>query len=121
MSTGLGVVWITPPTALLKAIEQYGAKVLVAVHAVADFIAQRLQDDARRDAPWTDRTGNARSGLFSLVDDAAEKIVSIYLAHTMDYGVFLELANGGRYAVIMKTIEKDAPLLKQMLDELFAE
>lgn len=118
-STGLGLVWITPPSKLADAVKQYGIKALIAVRAIAAFIAQRLQDDARQDAPWTDRTGNARSGLFSLVDDASEKIVTIYLCHTMFYGVFLELANGGRYAVIMKTIEKDASILKQMLDDLF--
>ncbi len=112
--------WVVPPSTLGRAVEQYGARVFVAIKAVADFTAQRLQGDARNDAPWQDRTGNARSGLFGVAEQVAQEIVEIYLAHTMKYGLFLELAHGGRYAVIIKTMERDFPELTRMLDEIFA-
>ncbi len=114
-----GAVWVKPPSDLAKAIEQYGDRVYVAVRAVADFIAQKMQGEARQNAPWTDRTGNARSGLFALTEEAAAHLVAIYLAHTMEYGAHLELANAGRYAIIMPTIEANLPVIEQMLKDIF--
>ena len=73
---------------------------------------------AKQNAPWTDRTGNARSGIFGTAErDVAQRIVTIYLSHgaTLDYGQYLELSNGGRYAVIMRTIEGHLPALNAML------
>jgi hypothetical protein len=113
-------VWVKPPGDLARAVDQYGAKLLVAVRAIADFIAQKMQDDARRGAPWTDRTGNARSGLFAVADKAAHDMVTIYLSHghTVWYGQFLELAHGARYAIIMPTIQRNLPVLERMLKQL---
>jgi hypothetical protein len=122
MAEAAGVIWIEPPEKMVRALEQYGKRVLVAVHAVAEFIATKMQNEARRNAPWQDRTGNARSGLFGAVErEAAEAIVEIYLSHghTIYYGQFLELAHGQRYAIIMPTIEQNLPELKRLLDELF--
>jgi hypothetical protein len=119
MPVQTGVVWVTPPSKLVKAFEQYGDKVFVAVKAVAAFVAQKMQDEARKNAPWTDRTGNARGGLFGVSNEAAKHIVEIYLAHTMDYGKYLELSNGGKYAIIMPTIQKNLPVIKKMLDDIF--
>jgi len=81
-----------------------------------------MQNDARNNAPWTDRTGNARSGLFGTAEaDFARHVVTIYLSHgaLINYGVYLELAHGGRYAIIMRTVESHLPELQSMLDEIF--
>lgn len=116
------IVWRTPPDALARAIEQYGERVLIAVAAVAGQLATKMEGAAKRDAPWTDRTGNARSGLFGTSEaNIAQQLVVIYLSHgpVIDYGVFLELAHGGRYAVVMRTIESHLPELHAMLNEIF--
>ncbi len=123
MAAKTGIRWVTPPANLAKAIDQYGARVLVAVTAVAGRLATIMQNSAKQNAPWTDRTGNARSGLFGTAEqDLARGIVTIYLSHSavLDYGVWLELANGGRHQVIMPTLEAHLPELKAMLDEIFA-
>lgn len=116
------VIWIKPPATMAAALDKYGDRVLVAVQAVAEFIAGKMQDHARQHARWQDRTGNARSGLFAVAArEAAGKIVAIYLSHghTVYYGIFLELARGGKYAIVMPTIEKFMPEIKKMLDDLF--
>jgi hypothetical protein len=131
-ATQAGVIWVKPPDGLARAVEEYGRKALDAVYAVAQFIAQKMQDESRQNAPWQDRTGNARTGLFGTVDKGdrnsagqfislSEQIVTIYLSHghTVFYGKFLELAHGGKYAIIMPTIEKNLPELKRLLDSLF--
>ena len=59
-----GIRWETPPSELARAVERYGDRVLQAVAAVAQFAAAQMQNDAKAGATWTDRTGNARTGLF---------------------------------------------------------
>ena len=51
-----------------KAIEAYRERALAAVQAAAAYVGQEMQDAARQGAPWQDRTGNARGGLFFAVD-----------------------------------------------------
>ncbi len=132
MANQNNVVWITPPDKMAQAIEQYGERALVAVVAVAEFMATKIQNEARQNAPWENPTGHARSGLFGLAkkedqDSAgrflalAERAVVIYLSHghTIFYGKFLKLSHGGTYAIIMPTIERNLPELKRMLDEIF--
>ncbi len=121
-STSTGIRWIRPPEGLARAIEQYGDRVLVAVQAVAGRIATIMEADAKNSAPWIDRTGNARSGLFGTAErDVARKMVILYLSHgpDIDYGVNLELNAGGKNAVIMRTIEAHLPELKADLDAIF--
>lgn len=115
--------WVRPPAELARAVEQYGDRVIVAIQAVAGRIATLMENDARATAPWTDRTANARTGLFGTAEaDVARKVVTIYLSHgpDIDYGVFLELAHGGRYEVIMPTIERHLPELMADLRTLLA-
>lgn len=103
-----GIKWITPPSELAVAVGKYGEDVLKAVAAVAQYSATEMQNQAQQQASWTDRTGNARTGLFGTSEaDFASHVVTIYLSHSasLDYGIWLELANSGRYAVIMRTME----------------
>lgn len=115
-----GIRWQRPPSELAAAVERYGDRVLRAVAAVAQYVATEMQNDAKRNASWTDRTGNARTGLFGTSEaDFAAHVVTIYLSHSavIDYGVWLELANGGRYAVIMRTMQAHYEPLMAMLRE----
>lgn len=122
MATQAGIRWVRPPEGLARAIELYGDRVLVAVQAVAGRIATEMEGDAKGSAPWTDRTGNARSGLFGTAErDVAQRLVVIFLSHgpDIDYGVWLELAHGGNYQVILPTIERHLPALKAELQAIF--
>jgi hypothetical protein len=135
--------WVTPPENLAKRIEEYGKQLLVAVHAVAVYVGQSMQDDARRGAPWQDRTGNARSGLFFAVDgfglspisgtvipsaealktdfgveSGDDQTLILTLGHTVYYGRYLELSNGGVWGICMSTLESHLPQLERMLKEL---
>lgn len=103
-----GIRWVRPPSQLAAAVDRYGDRVREAIAAVAQYAATEMQNQAKNDASWTDRTGNARTGIFGTSEaDWANHVVTIYLSHgaVIDYGVWLELANTGRYAVIMRTME----------------
>lgn len=118
-----GIRWTTPPSELATAIERYGDRVLTAVAAVAQYVATQMQNQAKADAPWTDRTGNARTGIFGTSEaDFGARVVTIYLSHsaTLTYPLFLEIGNSGKYAVIMRTMQAHYEPLMQMLREAFA-
>ena len=82
-----------------------------AVIALANNWAGQLEGRAKAAAPWTDKTGNARNGLFGSteVTGMTRNEVKIRLGHSMEYGIFLELANDGRFAVLKPTIDQAVP------------
>lgn len=80
----------------------------VALMALADTGAKQMEGYAKEHRPWTDRSGRARQGLTGYTDTETEKIY-IYLAQTVDYGLWLELANEKKYAVIDPTLKAKSP------------
>lgn len=74
---------------------------------VLDTAAEALEY-AKTNAPWSDRTGDARDGLDTEVEWEGNDI-AWYLYHTVEYGPWLELIQNGRYAIIMPTLEMFAP------------
>jgi hypothetical protein len=73
----------------------------------AESIAQQVVAAAQSNAPWADRTGAARDGLEVEVSKEGGDIV-ITLGHTVEYGVWLETIQSGRFAIIMPTLEQYA-------------
>jgi hypothetical protein len=117
-----GLVWQTPPSALATNLFAWLDKVEAAVEAVARLLASEMEAEAQSGAPWQDRTGNARKGLRGSVErDAAGRIVRAYLTHGpgIDYGVYLELKHGGRFAVIWPTIQRKIPDIERHLAGIF--
>jgi hypothetical protein len=71
---------------------------------------------AKEQASWTDRTGDAREGLDTDVVYANNSIIwSMY--HTVDYGLWLETIQSGRFSVIMPTLELFASRIGDHLSE----
>lgn len=73
--------------------------------AVIGYHAPQAEAHAKREAPWTDQTSNARNGLFA-VPDFSERPGSyrIVVGHSVPYGVWLETRWSGRYAILMPTV-----------------
>lgn len=69
--------------------------------------AEQLQAQARADAIWEDRTGDARAGLRAYAQNE-DGVVRVYLEHTVDYGYWLEVIQNGRFAIIRPTLEEHA-------------
>lgn len=64
-----------------------------------------IKNEAQLNAPWTDRTSNARGGLRTVVTHSPTEH-RITLMHRVPYGIFLELCNDGKYRIIMPTLDK---------------
>ena len=88
-----------------------------AVRELGEAFAARIQSAAQDGAPWTDRTGNARQGL-TAQSFAGDTMLKIVLFHTMSYGIWLEIRFGGRYAIIMRTLQEFFPQLMSALAAL---
>jgi hypothetical protein len=104
------LIWERSVDDLAASIDAYAASIERAVLAAAAVLAARAEEDAKNNAPWTDRTGDAREGLHAFVADA-QGIVSIYLAHGPDigYDIYLETLRGGQHAIIAPTLEALLP------------
>lgn len=73
-------------------------------------LAAAMEEWAKQNAPWTDRTGNARKGLYGFAGGThgGEEGKGAYYAGVshgddIDYGIWLEVRWNGRYSIIDKT------------------
>jgi hypothetical protein len=106
-----GFTWQQPPSAVFPAgAEAYVAAIRAGVLALANSYAPEIEAWMKENAAWTDRTGNARQTLWAEVLDMGERIVLAF-GHGMDYGTFLELDYGGRYAIVTPALDRFGPLL----------
>jgi hypothetical protein len=87
-------------------------------------ITARMQAEAEREKtmsdrqPWKDYTKQARDGIVGQAykDDNA---MGIRLMHTTNYGVYLELANDGKYAILRPTLHQIAPAIMETARKFF--
>lgn len=85
-----------------------------------DFQSAKVQDHMRMNAPWTDRTSNARNGLFAKSVNTPLTF-SIVCYHTVPYGIYLEVKNDGKYAIIVPTIIEEGQRIMGALNGLLTK
>lgn len=91
-----------------------------AVGMFASTEASRIEGDAKSQAKWTDRTGAARNRL----KGSSEKInigYRVQLSHGVDYGIWLELANEKRFAIVEPIIRLSAPYIMADFENLIGK
>ena len=93
------------PSRLLEGMANFETRAHAAMYAYARTSAQKLEDSAKMNRPWTDRTGHAKQRLHAGVQEIPDKGFKLSLAHGVDYGIWLELAHEKRFAIIDKTIK----------------
>lgn len=99
---------------LTPGIGKYAVTLAAEVNTVMYQVAMELEQWAKENAPWQDRTTDAREGLTAAFNPAGVQ-PSITIYHTVSYGVWLEICNGGQYAIIQPTIERFGPELMRKL------
>lgn len=93
---------------LLKGLTEYNEKMVVATHIYAETIAKDFESYAKENRPWTDRTSHARQGLTGYVTTTGHGW-RVNIAHTVDYGFWLEYAREKKYAILEPTIRLKGP------------
>lgn len=112
-----GIVW--DDRQLLNNLRTFDARVNRAIAAAMKFHATRAVSYARQAAPWTDRTSNARNGLFAKAESSGTSH-RIIVGHGVSYGIWLEVRWSGRYAIIRPTIDREGPEVMRTVSMLYS-
>lgn len=105
---------------LFKGVKVLDAQTDKGIAGVVEYWDSRIEAHMKLKAPWTDRTGNARNGLFARAGHKPGVMHWIDLGHGMPYGIWLEIRFGGRYAIVFPTLVSYGPKVMQTLTKLFA-
>lgn len=112
-----GIIWTDK--SLFKSVPLMAAKVDAVISGVMDYEANEAQSFMRINASWTDRTGNARQGLFARPGrDAGKHFIVLY--HTMPYGIYLETRWNGKYAIIVPATQQAGRNVMSSLRKAFS-
>lgn len=87
------------------------------VAATLNYYEPKLENHAKLNAPWTDRTSNARNGLAARSGKEG-KTRFIVLFHQVPYGIYLETMQSGKYAIIMPTIDEFGPQVMDTFNKI---
>ena len=107
---------------LTSGLEALKDKIGFAVLMECQTLSKEIEAYAKSNRPWTDRTGLAKTNLRTTVSRPSENQIRITLAHGVNYGIYLELANDQNYAIIRPTLQRYEPKVhnsvKGLLDRL---
>ena len=92
--------------AVCAKINKFDERLKAGLLLITQQVAKRMEDWAKMNAPWTDRTGNARKGLKATGKWEDYINLVVRMSHTVDYGYMLELMHNKNYAVLAPAIDK---------------
>jgi hypothetical protein len=92
-----------------KSVKHLDTKIRRALFGVCKYWDGPVERYAKVNAPWTDRTGNARAQLAAEATKLSVNRFGIVLSQGVDYGIYLEKSNDENYAIILPTIRVMAP------------
>ena len=97
---------------------KFRTKFEASVLILCQIAAMKMEEYAKNEAPWTDRTGNARQNLKGQAEWISADKIMIAVSHHMSYGYWLELAHGREYAILEESIEENVEELYRALRRL---
>lgn len=106
-------------TPLLKGVDVFSDRLERGIIGVFERQKHVAVAWMRENAPWTDRTGNARSGLSTVGRYKAGVSYTLVLFGRMPYNIWLEVRHQGKYSVIIPAIVDQGPKLMKTLNKLF--
>lgn len=108
MSSENKVSYSLDTTDLENGLNEFGIKVQSAIEMYAETAAKDCESYAKKNRPWTDRTSRARQGLRGYTERKNIGSVDVCVAHSVDYGIYLEYAHEKKYAILWPTIQTKA-------------
>lgn len=86
-----------------QGLEELRKKVEAGLLIYGETVAKNFESYAKKNRPWTDRTGEARRRLNGFTKGFMHG-VRIYIAHGVPYGIHLELCHEKKYAILEPTV-----------------
>lgn len=117
MSRDTGFYWAESPAQMLAPLIAQIAARRDLIILQMDKRAVEIEDWMKQNAPWTDRTGEARRTLRAEVVSAGGTI-SILVAYSVYYGTALEYDYGGQYAVLGPALDYWWPILIEDIQKI---
>lgn len=111
-------------TSKFKSPKEMELKLQRALYGVVKYWDGPVERHMKHNAPWQDRTTNARNGLFATAQKSGSRVANsnfaIVLGHSVDYGIYLEAKpkNEGGRPIIMPTIKLYAPKVMKTLTKI---
>jgi hypothetical protein len=85
---------------------KFSSKDYTGLTMILQIAATKMAGWAKVNKPWTTRTGDAQRRLTGRAYWEDSKTVTAVVEHQVHYGVWLELARQGKYAILEKSIEE---------------
>lgn len=108
------------PADLVDTVDKYNEDLNAGVLALLQGYAEKIQAEMKAYAPWHDVTGEARARLAAFVEETAGQFTLVAM-QGVSYGIYLELKNAGRYAIVGPTMERYQGLIMQDLRRLMGK
>ena len=89
----------------MRGMDAAGEKARFAVESYGKAAAAKLERTAKSEAPWTDRTGNARQTLRGVTGWEGDTL-RVGVTGNMEYSPYLEFRWNGRFAILWPTVNK---------------
>ncbi len=96
---------------------KYGRKLTAVIRTILDSTFTEMVNYAKENAVWIDRTGDARNSITSK-DLSSGKVLRFYLTIGVDYGIWLEVANGGKYQILRPTMTIYEPRIMKLFERV---
>lgn len=87
-------------------VERFVRRLRNGLIVILELKAIEIEAEMKKNAPWTDRTSNARQTLAAFVYVVKDGVIALVAKQQMSYGLWLELKNGGRFAIVIPTLEQ---------------
>jgi len=108
---------MTGEAAVIARLSSWVQNFETALETICDQQAIQAEQDMKNNAPWIDRTANARNSLGGTTSFTKEE-KKIILRGGMPYSPRLELDYQGRYAVIYPTAQETAIRLHRLVGKI---
>lgn len=93
---------------ITKGLAEREIKTKAALKVYGDTVGKKMETHAKSNRKWIDRTGNARNGLQGGAESTGNG-VRCKIQHGVYYGIYLEMCNERRYAILEPTVKAIAP------------
>lgn len=108
------------PQGMLSGMAEMELKMKAAVGVYGGVAAKKLEADAKKDAPWEDRTGRARQSIKGESKWSGAKM-RIGVSGNTDYFPYLEYAKEKRFAALHPTVQRKSPEIVEGLHNLLGK
>lgn len=100
-------------------LDKLDRRMALNIAGIMDYQATKTEFFMKTNAKWTDRTGNARTGLHTVTKREGSRFFML-LSHTAPYGIWLEVRFSGRFEIIRPGLRYTVQELPRLLRKVMS-